>query len=441
MRSSSIRFLNNAFFDKKDVFHTVLVFMYIFAFHLRDGAGVHSGMLVFAYLIVFTAMHKDFFQELVKTFFSKYVFGIVVAFIATNFWILFCLLVNWKWDFSFMKTFVHMFFQFGLGIYLYRYLLYWGYATKTVTYVIVAFFAQTIIQWSVFLIPPFRAIINLTKSYQTIQIGMSYAGMRAVGLSGSDFFGLSSAYAIALLTYWSSDNLLFKNNRIIKLLAYCFLMSGTFFAGRTGFIGVFFAGMYGFALVIQRRISGESLVFALNKNEKPIAKAAAFFVGASLFLAVILFFVSENFYNLITFAFQPVFSLFAKGTFEISSLSKMFDMYFAIPFKTLLVGDGMYTALEGGYYMNTDVGYMRVILYMGVVGFVLMLLLQISLMRINQGKEILLKWMTLLCLLVLNLKGEVIAWSLLVQGCVILFCLQTVREYPLENNVNLRDNK
>lgn len=415
-------FYKNTFI--KDVFHVVLTFMYLFAFHFKDGAGVHSGMAVFAYLLIFTALHKDFFRQLVGCCFTKYVLRIITVFLVTCLWICICLLLNGTWDLSFVKTFLHMFFQFGVGIFLFQYLKYQECEEKTLTYAIIAFFVQTCIQWLAFLVPSVRTILNFTKSQQTIRIGMSYGGTRAVALSGSDFFGLSAAYAIALLVYWSRYNSLFKNNRIIKFAAYCFLMTGTFFAGRTGFIGVAFAGLYGICLLIKKKLAGEKISFQLNDQEKPIAIIAGLAACVVLVIVIILFFTNEDIYNLLSFALQPIFSLFTEGTLEITSVSKMFDMYFAVPIKTLLIGDGMYTAAEGRYYMNTDVGYMRVVLYMGVIGFVLMLLLQLSIMRIRKGEESLLKFVTLLCLLVLNIKGEVIAWSLIVQGCVILFCLQ-----------------
>lgn len=67
-----------------------------------------------------------------------------------------------------------------------------------------------------------------------------------------------------------------------------------------------------------------------------------------------------------------IFELFinanqGKGLSAIS-LTLLGDMYFIPPMKTFFFGDGWYTAAEGGYYMKTDAGCMRLMLYFGVFG-------------------------------------------------------------------------
>lgn len=74
--------------------------------------------------------------------------------------------------------------------------------------------------------------------------------------------------------------------------------------------------------------------------------------------------------------------------------------------------------------MSTDVGYMRVILYMGVIGLILLLFMQYTIMQLRKGSEIKLKKYLFLLLLILNAKGEVIVWNQIVLDTVVLFCLQ-----------------
>ena len=62
--------------------------------------------------------------------------------------------------------------------------------------------------------------------------------------------------------------------------------------------------------------------------------------------------------------------------------------------------------------------------HIGVIGFILLFLMQIFIIKPFKRGEKELKIMLLILLLVLNLKGEVLSWGLIVQAVVLLFCLQ-----------------
>ncbi|WP_028130329.1 hypothetical protein [Selenomonas sp. AE3005] len=55
-------------------------------------------------------------------------------------------------------------------------------------------------------------------------------------------------------------------------------------------------------------------------------------------------------------------------TFGSSGDKLVYGMYFMPDDSTILLGDGRYENVDGSYYMNTDAGYMRIILYFGVIG-------------------------------------------------------------------------
>ncbi len=410
--------------NKISISCSIMVFMYLFSFHFWRGRAIDSAMIVSIVLLFFAFRQQEYLKQIVRSFKTRHTRQLLICICVIFGWIFLCQLINQTWDLSFVKTYIHMIFQFVLGAVLYQFLIYNECEEKAITYVIWSFVAQTIIEWLAFLIPKFHELINITKSAETIRIGASYGGTRAVALAGSDFFGLSAAYAIVLLIYWSRYNMIFQNNRILKVVLYVFMMTGTFFAGRTGFIGVLFAVVYGFFVMIKKLILHEKICFKFNESEKKIGKIAIVLISFALVVLVVLYFVNENIHNLFAFALQPVFNLFENGSLRVSSVTKMFNMYFVVPVKTLAVGDGIYSAVDGGYYMNTDVGYMRVLLYMGIPGLLLMTVLQGMLMYTGAKRERMLKCVTFACLMILNIKGEVVAWSLIVQACVILFCLQ-----------------
>lgn len=55
-------------------------------------------------------------------------------------------------------------------------------------------------------------------------------------------------------------------------------------------------------------------------------------------------------------------------TFGSSGDKLVYGMYFMPDDSTILFGDGRYENNDGSYYMYTDAGYMRIILYFGVIG-------------------------------------------------------------------------
>lgn len=403
---------------KKNAFmYIIIVFMYLFGFSIKGGHGLDSTMIIAVGIFIYACKNKQYMSTLLALIKNRIIQFIVLFYGLINIWICVCLIVNHSRDVSFMKTFLHVFFQIGVGILLYKFLEFRKEKDNVMNYIIIAFALQTTIQWGAFFIPAVRKIIYFTKSTEIVEKSMSYSGIRAIALSDTNFFGLSAAYALIALLYWSEKNTIFQKNRMIKMAFYCFLMSGTFFAGRTGFVGILFAIVY---CVIKNILCSKKGKREFTDNEKKVAKIFLVLGGISLGVSTMLYFCVEKFRNLINFAFQPIIELVSNGTMMISSMEKLLDMYIDIPRSAWLFGHGKYD----GYYMNTDVGYHRVILYIGVIGFLMLLIMQLFILQLNKGKEKMLKWMLLALLLTLNLKGEVITWAMIVLSIGLLFSFQ-----------------
>lgn len=89
---------------------------------------------------------------------------------------------------------------------------------------------------------------------------------------------------------------------------------------------------------------------------------------------------NPTFHDNIRFAFEGFFSLVEKGEWEVHSNEMLKNMYvFPESFKTWVIGDGYFDnpynedpyyvgPKMGGYYMGTDVGYLRFIFYFGLTG-------------------------------------------------------------------------
>ena len=90
---------------------------------------------------------------------------------------------------------------------------------------------------------------------------------------------------------------------------------------------------------------------------------------------------NEQFHRLFRFAFEGFFNYVEHGTWETASTERLKTMYvFPEEFKTWIIGDGYFSnpnfsdinyvgnTTKYGYYMGTDVGYLRFIFYFGTIG-------------------------------------------------------------------------
>lgn len=90
--------------------------------------------------------------------------------------------------------------------------------------------------------------------------------------------------------------------------------------------------------------------------------------------------------NLFRFGFEGFFSLAEKGHWETTSTNKLVESMIVFPetLKTWVIGDGYFlnavldanylgSSTKYGFYMGTDVGYLRFIFYFGIIGLIPMM--------------------------------------------------------------------
>ena len=97
---------------------------------------------------------------------------------------------------------------------------------------------------------------------------------------------------------------------------------------------------------------------------------------------IILFNSSPQFEELMRFGFEGFFSLFEEGEWQVDSNSKLESMIvWPEEFRTWVIGDGYFEnqrndrnyigdATTEGFYMGTDIGYLRFIFYFGIIGLI-----------------------------------------------------------------------
>lgn len=390
------------------IFYSFLVFCYIFSFPIISV--VDSTILVGIVLFIFFLIHPKFRERLYKIFKSR---KLIECFLVSMFiciWSLFCLVLNGSSDFSFLVTFFHLIVSLIIGIIMVAYL--WEIRFNFINLIIIAFLLQTIIQWICFFSENFFMMTAMFRPESSIQNYIKYTGIRGLAISGTGFFGIASAYGLAVILYVTDYNTLFKKS-LLKIIGYFFLCSGVFFAGRTGYIGIFFSVFY--------------LCLKKHKEVIPYKSFIRFFVLLFFLLLCIVLILRtrniEGFEILYNYTFEPLINLFNGNGFSATSLDSLSNMYIDIPLKTFFIGDGLYE-VNGGYYMSTDVGYFRPVLFSGLIGLLSLFLFQIKLFVNKRDK---LSFLIFIYFCVLQLKGEIIGFSIIIQSMVLLyaFCGKT----------------
>lgn len=119
---------------------------------------------------------------------------------------------------------------------------------------------------------------------------------------------------------------------------------------------------------------------AIRKSTGRVVLWFAGVLAVAVPLLVILYNTNEQFHDNLRFAFEGFFSLAEKGRWEVSSNEILKNMVvFPDNMKTWIIGDGYFFDPTGvdpyytgrdfaGYYMQTDIGFLRFIFYSGLIG-------------------------------------------------------------------------
>lgn len=172
-------------------------------------------------------------------------------------------------------------------------------------------------------------------------------------------------------------------------------------------ISIVGAAMYGrIGLLVSFPIVIIMLVYIALKfgKYKPLIVSIVFIVV--LILLFIVFADSLRQIDSINWMFEWAFNFLDTGTFSTQSSTRLSEMYIHPTLTTFLYGDGYYTVM-GSYYMSTDVGYLRPLLFWGIFGEILYYLQFLPLMnalgRKLKGHDV---SFLLLCLFVLLIAFE-----------------------------------
>ena len=360
-----------------DVVLFVLLFCYVFAFFIGP---ISISLLIAVPLYGIICINSDYYKGLLDIINSDY---IKYVFIAWSIIVLFgsihpIVLSTFDFSFEFIVLTQALHFIAALPVFTFLYINNVTH-NKVERYFVFIFVLQTIIQVIVVNSSYLSDLILQFNHFDPDSVIGIGSGVRGKALSAATTYHLSMAYGICFIIY--VKDFFSAKASIVNTLIGILLFVGIFFAGRTGFVACLI-GFIGFFLYR----------YSIGKIIKMFKALLIVIVFVSL-TGVLLFLYSPEFYELINeqllpYAFEFLYSMSDGGTAETASTNRLMEMWNDSNFDSLelLFGSGKYSNTDGSYYMHVDPGVLRHMLYMGVVGYLLLLVYQLMLLPVWRFK-------------------------------------------------------
>lgn len=230
------------------------------------------------------------------------------------------------------------------------------------------FFYISIVQAFVILfmlfLPCFRDIIF--EYFTNARHVMERSGFRGFGLAGELVYALSVGLSFGLIY-----GLYFQfNDRFswLRFLGIVVIAFSILFVARSAFVAIPFIFLLFFA----------SLFNGSNIRIRVFFRGLMLLSLSSFLIFILILYLKYNYYGVYEFLYRWSFELFVnlfdKGELSSDSTDHLMTMFFVPEFSTIMFGDARFSDGAGGYYMNTDSGYLRYLLYFGVFPSILLVL-------------------------------------------------------------------
>lgn len=220
-------------------------------------------------------------------------------------------------------------------------------------------------------IPAFKNIVDAVVEQGTENLN-ELDRMYGIGAS-LDTAGSRFACALILLGYLMVKRADDSKRMLAYIVMYLFIVVAGNMVARTTLAGIAISGCY--------------FLYALWQGKSREVSRVFVYFGIMLLVAVpfvgYLYMTSPEVSKLIQFAFEYAFNFFEEGSLETGSTNDLLAMWTYVPteLKTWIIGDGYFMSpyltnpyyvgsfdVTWGFYMSTDVGYLRFIYYFGLIG-------------------------------------------------------------------------
>lgn len=215
-----------------------------------------------------------------------------------------------------------------------------------------------------------------------------------------------SAVLVMTAVIVSNDKAIRSNSTYIVCYTLAFLCIGVLgnMMARTTSLGFFL----GLAYILFA--SGMFSYFVKNINIKFWRTITVSMIIVSGF-ATYFYRTNKKVFSLIRFAFEGFFNWIEKGEWETSSTEVLKSMWvYPDNMKTWIIGDGYFNnPFKAGFYMSTDVGYLRFIYYCGLIGLIVFCLFFVYLSIALSNRFYYIRNMFLLLLIVVFINWTKVA--------------------------------
>ncbi len=235
-------------------------------------------------------------------------------------------------------------------------------------------------------------IVTPDRNLDLLVSAHGYVGR--IGWSGFSGFRATmrcSVSVVFLMHMRFSKNSKFRIGLRTFLVAFIFAVLGNAFYGRTGLLAS--AIIVVFSLVAYRRLSLHSII-------RWMIGFAIIFVGF-----YILSLSNYRMHEWFMWMSSPFINILETGSFNTSSVNVLLGrMLFMPEISTLLLGDGLFQT-PFGYYMNTDLGFLRQILFWGLPATLMSYVLTYESIRTLGGRFWVLIWASVICVAIFEFKS------------------------------------
>lgn len=361
-----------------------------------------------------------------------YAFPLVLfAWVATT-------IVNDAYDFSFIKKVV------AIILYCFSAILVVDLIRKSVKqyteftileWIIGAAIVQALLSFLLFLLPSLKDVyLEMVKMDETAEgIMMSQSAFRLIAVAKSQYANMAVMYGFALIcgiTLFFSGKPCFFQHKIVFGLSMLIIVIAGILSARTFFLIAGISFMY-FCYLLWCKMKWKAVFFIVITT---ICVIGIFFI-------CLLLLKNSEYENTYKWAFEWYINLSEGGELETSSTNTLQSMYvFPETVKTWWLGDGKFHTKFGGFYMNTDVGYLRNLYYWGICGSILMYVIQFRYFKLvfNLTNENIMKGMCITFLLWTYLYNIKEFWFADIYWALLLIALLKGKEEPVNQIVKLR---
>lgn len=383
---------------KKHSFFQIFLFMYVmYPFSFSYIKILYYGFVLF---ILFKTCISFFYGNVTKKDIS-FIFGFITSFCICILLTLICPLIQNTWEFSYFLTFVNYLILYICSIILF------DLSDNFYDFIVLFLKANSfyVIFSFILLIPNIRLFYqdftgitisdSLNNTWQA-KSGLYYTRFGLQGFSGFEHtFKCSFAFSLGcwLLTF-------LKNRKVKATVIFNMIIN---------FIGCCLYGRVGIlSSILVLTVYSLFVIIKYKKFKLLFFIVCLFLVISFLFLY---FFETLKEFPFVKFAFEPFINIVENKSFETESSNGLKTMWRVPSLKAVAFGDAMYME-NGHYYTRTDVGFIRPLLFWGLLGsfnyYWMVIFLVISIVNCQRKNGTILGAIILCLMLFYELKGEIV---------------------------------